>query len=245
MLENATRICEAKFGTCICCDGEAFRIAATHNAPPATAEHASSACRCEPGHQAFGRMVADQAGGPYPDLSSRPGYIEREPELVAGVELGGIRTLLVVPMLKEDELVGAIAIYRQEVRPVHRQADRAGSEFRRSGRHRHREHAPAQRAARIAAQQTATADVLKVISRSTFDLQAVLDTLVESAARLCEADMADVSSGQMAECFVRRELSALGRIHRIHGAHVRSSRDAARSTGRALLEGKVVHIPDV
>ena len=92
-------------------------------------------------------------------------------------------------MLKDDELIGAIVIYRQEVRPFTDKQIELVTELRRPGCHRHREHAPAQRAARIRLQQqTATADVLKVISRSTFDLQTVLDTLVESAARLCGAD---------------------------------------------------------
>ena len=71
----------------------------------------------------LGRLVRTKQVVQISDLKAEPGYIARDPFFVGGVELGGIRTLLAVPMLKENELIGAIAIYRQEVQPVLRQAD--------------------------------------------------------------------------------------------------------------------------
>src|SRR5262249_7260558 len=154
------------------------------------------------------------------------------------------RTVVAVPMLKKNELVGVIAIYRQEVRPFsHKQialvtnfADQAViaientrllSELRESLQ-----------------QQTATADVLKVISRSTFDLRAVLDTLVESAARLCESDI--VVLGRPKGTTYNFEASyGVSREHAEFVASHPAGIDRGTVSGRVLLEGKTVHIADI
>ena len=98
-----------------------------------------------------------------PDMLHDKAYLERAPLAVSVVEIAGIRTLLTVPMLKEDELIGAFTIYRQGGSAVHRQADRAGHELRCPGGHRHRKRAPAStncvsapRSGQSLEQQTAT-----------------------------------------------------------------------------------------
>jgi class 3 adenylate cyclase/putative methionine-R-sulfoxide reductase with GAF domain len=116
MLENATRICDAKFGNVYLWDGDVLRLVAAHNTPPAFAESRKRApFRPNPSHP-FRRLVATKQVFHVPDVASLPAYNERDPQIVEAVELGGIRTCLGVPMLKENGLIGALLVYRQEVR---------------------------------------------------------------------------------------------------------------------------------
>ena len=117
MLQNAVRLCDARFGNIYRCDGDTLNLVATHNTPPALFEARRSAPLLPDPETPTGRIVTTKALVHIPDLAAEQAYAERNPAVIEAVELGGIRTLLLVPMLKDDELVGVLTIYRQEVRP--------------------------------------------------------------------------------------------------------------------------------
>ena len=186
------------------------------------------------------------------DASAEPAYTERrEPGVVAAVELAGVRTYVAVPLLKEGELIGAADCLSSGGTPVHRQADRAGTELRRPSRHCHREHAAADRIAathrrphRSLQQQTATSEVLEVISRSAFDLQPVFETVAESSVRLCGADRAFIFrfDGELL-----RMVAAYNTPQEFKDWVSQNPIRPGRHSGsaRAALERRTIHIPDV
>jgi GAF domain-containing protein len=115
MLEKAVRICDASFGNIYRWDGEALHLLATQNTPPAFAEARKGFAVRPTSHMR--RMVETKTVSHVADLAANEDYIERHPGAVAAVELGGVRTFLAVPMLKENEMIGSFSLYRQEVRP--------------------------------------------------------------------------------------------------------------------------------
>jgi two-component system, NtrC family, sensor kinase len=246
MLENATRICEAKFSNLFLREGDGFRAVAVHGEPAymdGWQREPLIVARDHPGVP-LDRLARTNEVLHIQDLTAEPPYIEGDRRMIALVDSAGARTMLLVPMLRENALIGAIVIYRQEVRAftdkqielVKNFASQAVIAF---------ENARLLNELRESLQQqTATADVLKVISRSTFDLPTVLQTLVESATRLCDADKATITR-QKDGVFFRAEAYGFSDEFMDYARTVPVVADRGSAIGRALLERAAIHIPDV
>ena len=234
MLANAVRICDAKFGVLYLYDDGKFRSAELANPSPKFEAFLKERGEFVPDPRtALGRIVETRQTVHIVDVKTEPAYVDSEPVFVAAVNLGGYRTLVSVPMFKENELIGAISIYRHEVRPFTDKQIALVQNFANQ--------------AVIAienTQQTATADVLKVISRSTFDLRSVLQTLVESAARFCAADKATIVREQGGG-FYTAEIYGYSQEFMDYMKNIPIKAERGSASGRALVEGRVVHIVDV
>ena len=243
MLEKAVRICQATFGNIYRWDGHEVELVASHNVPPAFAEHRRRSPYRPSEDNAFGRMIATKTLVHAIDAAAERAYTERrEPGVVAAVELGGVRTYVAVPLLKDGGLIGVLTVYRKEVRPFTDKQIELLSNFAAQAVIAIENTRLLSELRQSLEQQTATSNVLEVISRSAFDLQAVFETVAESSVRLCGADRAFIFryDGELLRMIAAynspSEFKEWVAQHPIRpGRHSGSA--------RAALEHRTIHIP--
>src|SRR6516162_7345270 len=247
LLENAVRICRAKFAAMYLGNGETFRLTAEHDAPAAWVEQPRSEGVLRPHPDSgLGLIAAKRQVAYIPDHIQQRAYIERDPRVVANVELAGYRSVLAVPMFKEEnELIGAIVIYHQEVRPFSdrqvalltnfaAQAVIAIENTRLLNELRRRTGDLTE----ALEQQTATSEILGVIAASPTNIQPVLEAIAENACRLCEAYDSVI--------FLREGERLRGRAH--HGPISTLGEGPIERgwvTGRAFVDREPVHVHDL
>ena len=239
MLESALRICEAEFGMLMLHhsgDGS-FDTRVMVGAPPALVDALLHRSFTPPPGNPLDRMLQTKKAVHVVDAAA-----EKAKPLSA--QLAGARSHISVPMVKENEVVGAISIYRTEVRPFTDKQIELVTKFAAQAVIAIENARLLNELRELLQQQTATADVLKVISRSTFKLQPVLETLVESAAILCQAERSAIYAPEKGSY---RLAASYGYTDEIKQFLAKTRHEPGRGSvvPRVLLEGKIVHIPDV
>jgi signal transduction histidine kinase len=251
ILQNATRMCGARIGTLFRYQNGAYTALAKIGVTREFAEYLERGPIYPGPNTGLGRIIETKQTVHIVDTRAEQVYAEGDAWRHATADLGGIRSLLNVPLLKEGELVGAIGILREEVRPFTDKQIELVTNFAAQAviaientRLLNELHQRTADLSESLQQQTATTDVLKVIGRSTLDLQAVLATLVESAARLCEADI--VGIGQQRGS-VWRPIANWGltpdQLQFLKDHEIPAGRGSI--TGRTMLERRPVQIVDV
>ena len=188
MLEKATRVCGSKFGTMYLREGDdAYRAVAMYGAPAAYTQARLGEQRHPGPGTGLGRVVRTKQVVHVADILAEQAYGERDPMRAAAIELGGVRTLLCVPMLKENELIGAIAIYRAQVRPFTAKQIELVTTFAAQAVIAIENTRLLNELRELLAQQTATSEVLHVISSSPGELEPVFRAMLERATSICEA----------------------------------------------------------
>ncbi|HYA30902.1 MAG TPA: GAF domain-containing protein, partial [Acidobacteriota bacterium] len=247
LVESAVRLCEAESGNIARPRGnDTYQIEASYGQSAALNDELTRTTLKVGKGSIIGRTALNRATVHILDAQKDPDY-----ELHAALKIGGYHTMLGVPLLREGNLVGVFGLTRQTVRPFTEKqielvttfADQAVIAIE-NARLFEEVQKRTEQLTESLQQQTATADVLKVISRSAFDLRTVLQTLVESAARFCNADKANVIRERNG-AFYSAESYGFSRelVDYLKDLPIEAERGTA--SGRALLEGRVIHIADV
>jgi GAF domain-containing protein len=241
VVTNAVRLCDANKGFIYRQEGDSYHVAASYGHSPEFLEIVKQLPIHRDRGSATGRAALERRVVHIHDILADPEY--RWAEDHRGQEEMH-RTIVAVPMLRQEDVIGVIVIRRTRVQPFTEKQIELLSTFGEQAAIAIENTRLLNELRESLQQQTATADVLKVISRSTFDLQTVLDTLVESAARLCEADMAAIVRLHGSNF---RHAASYGYTPKLHEHMLNFRFEPGRGTtaGRVALEGRVVQIADI